>query len=561
MPKQLTMEARILIAFLLMGIVLVVFQYVYKPLPPPPPEAAQNKAAIPPPPPAAPPVKPPTPLPAESNSSKDAPGQIQAASEETATVETDLYTVVLSNHGAVARSWILKKYKDNDGKPLELVHQPSLAKVAAPFSVVFKGQPPSGDPNQGLYRITRAGSFEFTFEYSDGHLSSKKWLRFSPKQYVVEVSSEVMENGVRVPHSIAWRGGFGDATAINATANEYSVFYDLPNAKLTQRPAKDAKDAPVSTSGQYSFAGLADNYFAAVFLPLANAGVEITTFSDTAPNSKGAEEARVGAGVGGDGLNRFTLFVGPKDMDLLKSIDPKLEQLIDWGWFGIIAKPLFQILSWSSSHLGHNYGWGIMLVTVGINMLMLPLKFSTTKSSRKMQALQPQISAINEKYKSLSRTDPRKSEQQQETMALYKQHGVNPVGGCLPLLIQLPFLWAFYKVLNVSIEMRGAHWLWVSDLSQPESLPIHMLPVLMVITQFVSQKMTPPSPGMDPMQQKMMMFMPLLFAFMFYNLSAGLVLYWLTGNLVGIAQQWLLNRTYPAPAPVAVIPAKKKNRN
>jgi YidC/Oxa1 family membrane protein insertase len=149
--------------------------------------------------------------------------------------------------------------------------------------------------------------------------------------------------------------------------------------------------------------------------------------------------------------------------------------------------------------------------------------------------------------------DPRKAEQNKEVMELYKKNGVNPMGGCLPMLVQLPILYAFYKVLNVTVELRGAPWLWVADLSQPEQLPIHVLPIVMIITQFMMQKMTP-SPSADASQAKMMRFMPLLFGFFFYNMSSGLVLYWLTGNLVGIAQQWLMNKRTPA---VEIIPAPK----
>jgi len=255
------------------------------------------------------------------------------------------------------------------------------------------------------------------------------------------------------------------------------------------------------------------------------------------------------------------LFVGPKDTDLLRQVNPKLEQVVDWGWFGVIAKPLFIVLNWTTDHVVHNYGWSIVLVTLIINILLFPLKISSMKSSKKMQVLQPQIKAINEKYKGLSMKDPKKSEQNQEVMDLYKKNGVNPVGGCLPMLLQMPFLYAFYKVLGVSIEMRGAHWLWVSDLSQPEALAIHLLPLLLVATQFLMQRMTP-SPGVDPAQQKMMMFMPLMFGYMFYFASAGLVLYWLTGNVVGIVQQWLLNKSLPAAAVTPAKPASnKKGRN
>jgi YidC/Oxa1 family membrane protein insertase len=208
---------------------------------------------------------------------------------------------------------------------------------------------------------------------------------------------------------------------------------------------------------------------------------------------------------------------------------------------------------------GENFGWAIVAVTVGINLALFPLRFTSMKSSKKMQALQPQIAAINAKYKDLPLRDPRKQEQQAEMMELYKKNGVNPVGGCIPMIIQLPFLIAYYTVLGVAIEMRGASWLWVHDLSQAETLAIRVLPVLLVVTQFVQQKMTP-SPGIDPAQQKMMLFMPLVMGYMFYYQSAGLVLYWLTGGVVGIALQWLLNRGAPPQAVVVPSPPQKKKK-
>jgi YidC/Oxa1 family membrane protein insertase len=273
----------------------------------------------------------------------------------------------------------------------------------------------------------------------------------------------------------------------------------------------------------------------------------------------------VGAAVGGEGFNSFELYVGPKDLEILKRVNPKLEQLVDWGWWGLIAKPLFEALKWVAGHVSENYGWAIILVTIAINTLLFPLKITSMKSSKKMQAIQPQIAAINAKYKGLSLNDPKKADQNAEMMALYKDNGVNPAGGCLPMLLQLPFFFAFYKVLNVAIQLRGAHWLWVTDLSQTEALAIHVLPIILVATQFLTQRMTP-TPGVDPTQAKMMMFMPLIMGYMFYFASSGLVIYWLTSNVVGVAQQWILNRNSPKPAAaskvVDVKPVpKKKNRN
>ena len=281
------------------------------------------------------------------------------------------------------------------------------------------------------------------------------------------------------PHSIEWRGGFGDQTVINAGNDQHTVFYNLASSKLVQNDVKAAKNGPVSTTGEFSFAGLEDKFFAGVFLPNNRSSEDVTTFSDSVPGATGSAEQRVGAAVGGDGLNSFEFFVGPKDTDLLRKVDPKLQQLIDWGWFEIIAKPLFLVLNWIADHMVHNYGWAIILLTVAINLLLFPLRISSMKSSKKMQRLQPQITAINARYKGLGMRDPKKAEQNQEVMALYKREGVNPLGGCLPMVIQLPFFYAFYRVLNVSIELRGAPWLWVHDLSQPETLAIRLLPVLL----------------------------------------------------------------------------------
>jgi YidC/Oxa1 family membrane protein insertase len=187
---------------------------------------------------------------------------------------------------------------------------------------------------------------------------------------------------------------------------------------------------------------------------------------------------------------------------------------------------------------------------------MLPLKLGSLKSMTKMQSLQPQIAAINARYKDVPLRDPRKNQQNQEIMDLYKKHGVNPLGGCVPMLLQIPFFIAFYKVLSVVIELRGASWLWVADLSQPEQYAIRILPLAMIGTQFWLQKMTP-STTADPTQQRIMLLMPLMLGFMFYSASSGLVLYWLTGNVVGILQQWLFNRKWATPA-AAVKPAPKK---
>jgi YidC/Oxa1 family membrane protein insertase len=566
MKKELSMEARLLIAFLLMGVVLLVSQYFVKPAPAPVATKAGAQVNVQPVSPAA--TQPPPPLPAPKGAGSEPGVQVQGYTEQTAEVDTDLFHVVFTNRGAVVRSWILKDYKDHAGKPLELVNQRALLKVPPPFALAFQGTAPATDPNTALFKVDRSDrGLTLNFEFSDGRALTKKTFQFEQKSFLIRVTSEVSQNGVLVPHEITWRGGFGDAGVVNPLTVQHAIYYD-PNAaggflglgsKLQVKTAKDAKNGPVSATAPFSFVGIEDSYFAAAFLPGNKSSVEQTTYSDGVPDAKGTDEQRVGVGVGGGGVNTLSLFVGPKDTDLLRKVDPKLEQVVDWGWFWFLAQPLFTALNWTTDHLVHNYGWSIVLVTIIINLVLFPLRLTSMKSSRKMQTLQPQINAINEKYKGYPIRDPRQSEKNAEIMDLYKKNDVNPVGGCLPMVLQLPFLWAFYKVLAVSIEMRGAHWLWVTDLSQPEALAIHMLPVLLIVTQFLTQKMTP-SPGMDPSQQKMMMVMPLIFGYMFYFASSGLVLYWLTGNVVAVAQQWALNRISPPPV-VAKIVSNKKSRS
>ena len=562
--QKLSMEVRLLIAFLLMGLVLAVSNYFSPPPTPEPAKQATSSAPKASDAPAANAASNPVAAAAPVAVAAQVPGAVQAAQVEVFTVETDLQKVSFSNRGATVRNWVLKDYKSNAGKGLELVNQTGLAltgdkAVPAPFALSFKNQP-TNNPNDKLYRVTRsADGLTVDFEYSDGRLTAKKSFQFAKNSYLVKVSSQVVENGVLLPHSLMWRGGFGDATGVNPTADARSLYFDATGSSLQKQQASDAKSGPVSASGNYAFAGLEDKYFAAVALPATPSTLELTTYSDSMLNADGKDEAHVGAAIGGSGNNTFQLYIGPKDIDILTKVEPRLPQLIDWGWFGVIAKPLFYGLKWLANSVTHNYGWAIILLTIFINTALFPLRLSSMKSSKKMQTIQPLVNKINEKYKGLAMNDPKKQDQNQELMDLYKAHGINPVGGCLPMLVQIPFFYALYKTLSIAIEMRGAQWLWVADLSQPEMLAggMRILPLILVVTQFISQKMTP-SPGMDPTQQKIMLFMPLLFGFMFWPASSGLVLYWLTSNVVSIAQQLLLNRNTTAPAVAVVVPPTKK---
>ncbi len=560
------MQERLLIAFALIGVVLMGMQY-FMPATPETKTAApakkqeQTKST-----PAGAPIT-------AATAAAATPGKTQAAKpaantaivasvDENATIETALYRVVFSNRGAVVRSWILKKYKDSDGKPLELVNAAAQGKTVFPMALRFHEGQSAEALNSAPYvmRLT-SDKLRVDFEYSQGEWYARKSISFQPDSYLSRVTSEVRNTGQAKPHLVYWRGGFGDASVVGAAAAQLSVRYDVVEGFLQLTPGEIG--TPQAHRGRFTFAGISDSFFAAVALPDTERDFEIHSMADQLDNPTDKKpEANAGVAVGGDAINAFQLFVGPKDTRLLSSISPRLEQLVDFGYFGLLAKPLFLALRWLHDNFAHNYGWAIVIATVIINFILLPLKFTSLKSMKKMSSLQPQIAAINDKYKGLSLTDPKAQNKNQEVMDLYKKHGVNPAGGCVPMALQIPFFIAFYKVLSSAIDLRGAEWLWVTDLSRPETIPLRILPIAMIASQFFMQKMTPATSA-DPAQQRIMMLMPLMMGFMFYGVSAGLVLYWLTGNLVGIAQQWFFNRMFTEPVAVkssvpAPAAAKKK---
>ncbi|MCO5353336.1 MAG: membrane protein insertase YidC [Bryobacteraceae bacterium] len=557
---EISMEKRLLMAFGLMGLVLLGSQYLF-PTPEapktPPPAAVESAAEKTPE--AAPDAPKPEPVPAAAT---PIAGERGDDAERTFTIETENYRVTFSNRGATVRSWILKNYDDNNGKPVEVVSAAAAPTAGWPFQYVFRASKPETDLNKVYFAAEQPDPHTIIFEYAKGPVSARKVFRFDEKMYRAELESEVIDHARTIPHLLAWRGGFGDLTAHNAAGTMKSVVYDIAKNKLIEEDAGVAKEGPVTLSGSFSFAGLQDTYFAAVLLPEAGESLDFQTWQDKFAPAVGEDDiAHVGAAWGTQGALRQTLFVGPKDTAILRDTNPKLQQLIDWGWFWFIAKPLFSVLLWFDANWTHNWGWAIVVVTIIINILMLPLRISSLRSARKMSSIQPQIAAINEKYKGISMKDPRKQEQNAELMALYQKSGINPLGGCIPLLLQMPFFIAFFKVLSVAIELRGASWLWVPDLSQPEQSFIRLLPIGMLITQVGIQKMTP-TPSADPSQQKIMMLMPIMLGVMFYGASSGLVLYWLTGNVVGIVQQYFFNKTHPiaAPAPVQTTAQSKKKK-
>lgn len=561
---EMSMETRLLLAFGLMGLVLFATQYF---LPKPPPPAPEKKAAAPAqaaPASGQPEQKTDTGQPsaakaAAARTPEAATARIAGEKDETYILETDVYRIVFSNRGAAIRSWVLKRYRDSEGRPVELVNAAAAPKAGWAYSYVFPREKPAVDLNGVLFAVSQPSPLVIEFRYNDGTTAAVKRFQFEQKLYRGQLLSEVTSQGRPIEHHLAWRGGFGDRTVHNPTGVQKTVYYDAAKQKLVEEGVHSPDKGPLTVTGSFHFAGIEDTYFAAVALPRGEGSLEFTAWSDPVPEKPGGEEKpHAGVSLGGRARNEWTFFVGPKDTDVLRSTDRKLETMIDWGWFWFIAKPLFLALHWIHDHWTGNWGWAIVIATVIINIAMLPLRFSQLKSSQKMAQIQPELQAIQAKYKGLSMKDPKRQKMNEEMIALYQKHGINPMGGCLPLLLQMPFFIAFFKVLSVAIELRGAQWLWVTDLSQPEASAIRLLPLGMLLTQVILQKMTPVA-SPDPSQQRLMMvMMPVMLTVLFYSASSGLVLYWLTGNVVGIVQQYFFNRMAVKPAPAAAPAPKKK---
>ncbi len=549
------MEKRLLLVFALTFLIIILAQPLLKKFAPqqPPastqPKPAQTAAA-----PAAPSA---TPAPTEQQPSAPTPsrGAVQAKSEEETVIDNDLYRITFTNRGAQVKSWILKKYDDDQGKPLELVNPAAAAKYGYPLSLWSYDEGVRTKLNSALYVASSSGTLtapaSITFEYSDQDLAVVKKFSFD-HTYVVQVDTSVHYKGTDIAALPAWPSGLGDETspAAYGTAQIESQTSD----KVDRLSIKKVSGGGTITN-PFHWVGVTDRYFAAVFIPNDSQSAALVTLRNALdvpknpahPNPQETTPVQVlGAAVGNlHGATAERLFVGPKALNVLESVNvpgvpdhADLRQLVNFGFFSIIARPLFIWLKWSNEFI-HNWGWAIVLQTFIITMALLPLRISQMKSMLKMQKVAPIIKSIQEKYKKYSLRDPRKQQMQQEISQVYKEHGVNPVGGCLPLIVQLPFLYAYYAMLGSAIDLRHAHWLWVRDLSSPD----HLLAITIVITMFLTQKMTPQA-GMDPAQQKMMnLMMPVMLGFISWNLAAGLCLYWTESNIIAMVQQWVMNRT------------------
>jgi YidC/Oxa1 family membrane protein insertase len=490
---------------------------------------------------------------------------VQASAESTSTIENELYRITFTNRGGQVSSWVLKKYKDSDGKPLNLVHTQAAEQFGYPLSLYTYEAALTSSLNKALYIPSATGTLaapvSLTFSYSDGATQVRKTFSFD-ETYVIHADVQVTRNGSPVRALISWPGGFGDQD--NAAAYAGAQLDVARNAKEEHLAPKKISSGN-TLNGPFDWAGTSDNYFAAIFLPDSLDTSSIVTLNNqldvaktirrtglgSGAPAKGAIEVPVlGAALGDtSGRTQTRIYAGPKEVNVLRAIHATgnaitLEPLLDFGFFGPIGKYLFLALQFIHSSVSRwpgSWGWAIVILTVLINLLILPLRIKTMQSGLKMQRIQPQMDAIKERYKKYKATDPKRNEMNVEIMKLQKDNGVNMFGGCIPTLIQLPLLFAFFTMLRSVVELRQAHWFWLPDLSSAD--PYHILPIVMIVSQFLVQFYTP-SPGVDPQQQKMMAFMmPAVSGYMTWNYASGLALYWTIGNLISIIQQSVMNRT------------------
>jgi YidC/Oxa1 family membrane protein insertase len=557
------MNRQFLLAVLLSFAVIFGWQILFPPPPPPKPApAAAQKVTSAPSGTAAPAGQAPSTTPPSANIEVEKP-LVAASADEDIAVESGAVSAVFGTRGGVLKSWRLKNYRDGLGQPLELVPQ-NLEGADKPFTLAVDDPAVTArlkgalfQPDQSAVTVGPSGS-TLVFEYQDAAgLSARKAFTFTASQpYIIRFTATVTLNGAPLAPTVHWGPALGTGEVsggMSYAPAPQPIFYR--DREVTRVGIGDI-EAHRQVQGAFGFAGVDDHYFLSALVPQPQPvqlrfdpiqvpaqgdGKALQFISWSVQSPAAAENA--------------DYFFGPKDLDVLQAIKPDLVRSIDFGMFDWLVVPLLRALKWVNGYIG-NYGWSIIALTALINVAMFPLRHKSVVSMRKMQQLQPQMKAIQDRYAKMKMTDPGRQKMQEEVMALYRQHGTNPAAGCVPMLLTLPVLIAFYAMLSVAIELRGAPFIgWIKDLSTHD--PLFVTPVLMGLTQFAQTKMAPPMSA-DPVQQKMMLFMPLMFTGMLLWMPSGLVLYWTASNLWTIGQQVITNRLIGPPPPHNVRPPAER---
>lgn len=569
------MERRVLLAVFLSFLVLYVYQALFVPPPPPPPAADAAAEAPADAPGAAAPEEPadtpaalqPAPLAGDAPQAADEPPAdlpppepvVGETAEREIVVENDRVRAVFTNRGAALQSWRLRDYLEDDGQPVELVPRGLPPTEPAPFLLELGDEQWTRLANTGLYRASAASlrptdqSEELVFDYEDASgLRVRKTFRFDPRAgpYLFTLRIEASHGDQALNPVLRWgpalggversSSGFAFRQGPRGVLLGRLIENGVPGELDVARPAADDVAEQPVYQGPMTFVGVDNHYFLAAALPRGEAATvqyRSTPLPPLPPDEDLRELMAFDLALAG-GVDDLPFYLGPKDFDVLEAADPDLPQAIEFGFLSWLVVPLHRSLTWVHSGVD-NWGFAIIILTVLINLVIFPLRHKQVVSARKMQEIQPEMKAIQERYKHLKATDPQKQKMNQEVMALYRDRGVNPISGCLPLLATMPILFAFYRLLSMAIEMRGAPFmLWITDLSVHD--PLYITPIIMGGSMVLQTWLSPTQA--DPMQQKMMMMMPVVFTFMFLWAPSGLVIYWLTSNVLGIGQQVITNR-------------------
>jgi YidC/Oxa1 family membrane protein insertase len=552
-------ERRLLLAVALSLLVLTGYQLLFAPPPPPRTPAAATASTTPAP--SAPPAPTASATPADASVAAPVPA-VADTKERRVEVQGEDATLAFTNRGARLVSWRLERFRDARGRPEEMVQ--TFPGAPRPLDIETGDAGVDQRLREGLFvpsaetLVLRDGrEAELRLRYAEGDLEAEKVLRVSARGYLVRVGVSVRRAGRELPRKITWGPGIGNPTVAETEVQGYQP----PQAvALTEKGVErhPASTGSILTLGQVRWVGIEGHYFAALWVPPRDQGPAELRSVSLPPGEDGKPRSLPQVALDlGTGTEPATLYVGPKDHHALSAAGHDLALVVPLGdWIGPIVLALMNLLRWVHGHVG-NYGWSIVALTVVINLVMAPLRHFSIANGIKMAKLAPEMRVIQERYRKVPALDPRRQEMQKEVAALYARHGMSMstqmMVGCLPLLLTMPFLIAFYRVLQVSIELRGAHFLWIPDLSQRD--PLFVTPLLMGASMFIMQKMTPTS--MDPAQARMMMIMPVVLVAMFFAAPAGLNLYWLASNLCSILQQAVTLRIVHASGEGA---ARKEHR-
>jgi len=479
-------------------------------------------------------------------------------------IETADVIAVFTNRGGRLKSWRLKHYLDALKEPLELVVGDLTARPL-PFSLRVPDQAMTATLNDALYAVKGPAADEgppastrLTFEYrNDAGVRAVKEFRIESSSYLVSFQATVTDGDRALAPTIVWGPGLADAAASTSRWQVKPEALFSATGKVQRVVTANIVKQPVYEQ-DFEYAGVDDTYFMTIALKPGQSKVTYEPVSIPPPaGSKDPARALMSYALEparGDAAIKF--YIGPKSLDALSAIDRTLVRSINFGMFSVIVVPLLRTLNWINAFVG-NYGWSIVILTVILNVVLFPLQHKQIVSMRKMQELQPQVKSIQDRYAKLKTTDPAKQKMNQELMALYRERGVNPASGCVPLLLMFPLLIAFYALLTVAIELRGAPFIgWVHDLSQPD--PYYVTPILMGAGQLWQQLITPAA-GMDPTQQKIMLIMPVMMTFLFLGYPSGVALYWLMASVLRIGQQYVTNSIIgPPKVPPAARPAAER---